>query len=223
MKIIAVYFERKAHYKKLLTVFEKSAAKIMPDIEVEILKIPMPKNIDHKRDTAFAFLAAAEYALKSKECLAIADVDLMFTRSIADVFKIPFDIAVTIHTIKKRKYNTGLWFYRPTDNAREFLKEWINKTIKIKAGFNNKYKNIGHGGIDQAALYFTDQNNKKANIKELLCQEWNSTQYEWRNIDRNTRVIHIKSKLMLATFDRIEIPKGHEYMKPIIKKWRSYL
>lgn len=222
MKIVTVYFERKKQYRKFLTVFRRSARAIMPKVKIEIVTPEMPKNIDHKRDTAFAFLAAANYALRSKVPLVIADVDLMFVKPINDVWKIPFDIAVT--TRNEMKYNTGLWLYRPSEKSRLFVKQWIKNTKHLMRNFC-KYEDFTwqHGGIDQASLYMTIKGNKAIKIKELPCLEWNACQGEWKHADDKTRVIHIKSKLRLAALGKIDIPEGHEYMIPLVKKWRKYL
>ena len=77
----------------------------MPKIKLEIIKIKPPKNIDNKRDLAFAFLVAAKYVLKSDSLVAVADVDLIFQKPITDIKRLPFDIAVTVRN--KIKYNTG--------------------------------------------------------------------------------------------------------------------
>lgn len=219
MKIVTVYFERKSKFRTYLKVFKISAKKTMPKANIEIIKPDMPVNIDHKRDTAFAFIAAAEYALNSKESLAVCDVDLMFIKSIMDIEKKSFDIAVT--TRNKMKYNTGLWFYRPSKQSRAFVKEWIKNTHKIVNNFC-KYEEFSwkNGGIDQASLALTVKKNKDCKIHELPCLEWNATQSEWKHVTEATRVIHIKSKLAQVAFGK-PIPEGHEYMEPLIKKWKE--
>lgn len=224
MKLITVFFARKNKYYELLKVFNNSMRIVMPEIKFKLIKIKKPENIDHKRDTAFAFLAAAEYALKSNCLLAVADCDLMFLKSIKDIHNFEFDIAIT--TRNKMKYNTGLWFYRPNKRSQVFLKKWIANTKILMNNFC-KYESFcwSHGGIDQASLYMTVEKNKKTKIIELPCQEWNATQTEWNSINENTRVIHIKSKLRSAIFNNTEIDPYGEYsfLIPLIKKWRSFL
>jgi hypothetical protein len=222
MNIATVYFERKKTYKKFLRVFKKSAYTAMSKVKLKIIRPDLPQNIDHKRDTAFAFLDAARYALKSDKPLAIADIDLMFVRSIEDVWNLDFDLAVTVRA--GIKYNTGLWFYRPNERSVAFVKQWIKNTKFLMNNFC-EYEGYSwkHGGIDQASLHMTVVKNKEAKILELPCQEWNATQSEWKHVDENTRVVHFKSKLRLATFKRIEVPEGHNYMRPLIKKFKRFL
>ena len=223
MKIITIFFARKKQYNKLLRVWVNSLKKSMPKVNYEIIQIKKPKNIDHKRDTAFAFLAACEYALKSKEILAICDIDLMFLKDITEIEKKDFDIAITIR--KKMKYNTGVWFFKPTPQAKQFLQKWIKNTQRL---INNFCKNEDfcwkHGGIDQASLYLTIKKDKKTKILELPCNEWNATQSEWNTIKMHkVRIVHIKSKLRLAVFNKITIPPEHKNMNMLKNKWKEFL
>jgi len=226
MKIATAFFARKSKYSKLLKVFKNSVKETMPEIKLKIIKMDKPKNIDHKRDTAYSFLAAAEYAIDhGSGLLAIADCDLMFLKSIESIKHEKFDIAITVRN--KMKFNTGLWFMRPTARAKDFVKYWIEKT-KILMNDFCRYEDFcwKHGGIDQASLFLTIEKFKKINILELPCQEWNATQSEWRNVNEDTRVIHIKSQLRGFCCDpdkMIEMDEKWNYLLPLIKKWRDYL
>lgn len=222
MKIISVCFERSGKYGKLATVFEKSLKAVMPAMRYEIIKPKMPPNIDHKRDTAFAFLAAAYYVLKQKELIAVCDIDMMFLKPITDASMMRFDIAVT--TRNKMKYNTGLWFYRPNSRSKMFVRKWIAYT-KIIMGNFCKYEGFSweNGGIDQASLRWAVDKVKNIKVLELPCQKWNSTQSEWKNADEETKIIHIKSKLRTIIFKKLPCPDELSYLKPFIQKWRSYL
>lgn len=225
MKIITVCFARKFYYNKLLRVFENSLKAVMPKIKPKILRPKLPRSIDHKRDTAFAFIAAAKYVLKAKHLTAVCDCDLMFLKSIADITEKDFDIAVT--TRSKVKYNTGLWFYRPSNNAALFVREWIEQTNNIMKDFCT-WEDFcwNHGGIDQASLYLTIRKLKrKIKILELPCEEWNSTQSEWRYIDENTRIIHIKSQLrgFCCKPNKNKITEKWEFLRPYVKMWKGFL
>ena len=224
MKIITVFFARSPKYNKLLKVFETSLKLHMPNIDYQRIDIPKPKNIDHKRDTAFAFIAAAKHALYHKKgIIAVADCDLMFLKSIENIKQYDFDIAIT--TRKKMKYNTGLWFMRPTKEAKKFLIEWMIKTVYLMKNFCEQEEFCwDHGGIDQAALHLAIQKNTETKILELPCMEWNATQSEWRNINDQTRVIHIKSKLREFCCKLKKVPgEQYQYLNPIIETWRYYL
>jgi hypothetical protein len=225
MKIIAIYFQRKPAYKKMARVFENSLVSCMPAVKYEIVKIKHPKNIDHKRDCAYAFLAAANRVLREKELTIVCDIDLLFLKPILDIANFNFDIAVTVR--KSIPYNTGLWAYRPTARARQFIEKWIYYTHTIMKNFC-KYEGFSwdNGGIDQASLKWTmdkNQNNCIATVKELDCQEWNATQSEWKLINNKTRVIHYKSKLRKACFKDDFNYEKLEYLKPLVRIWRDFL
>lgn len=224
MKIVTAFFARNWKYNQLLTVFKNSSRFYMPNIKVKILKMRKPPNIDHKRDTAFAFFGAAQYAYRHKEgILAIADCDLMFQRSIEDIKDYNFDIAIT--TREKIPYNSGLWFMRPTKKAKAFIKRWMKNTEYIVNNFCKfEEESHNHGGIDQASLAWTIDQMNNVDVLKLPCQEWNSTQSEWKNIDDDTRVIHIKSGLRKFCCDPRKTPdEKYNYLLPVIKKWRGFL
>lgn len=222
MKIVSILFKRKKQYSALAKVFERSLKAVMPGVPYEIIEIGMPPNIDHKRDTAYAFFAAAQYVLKQKQLVAMCDIDMMFQKSITDITKKDFDIAVT--TRSKMKYNTGLWFYRPNIRSKYFMKKWIYYTRIIINNFC-KYEGFSweNGGPDQASLKWTVDKIKNIRLLELPCSDWNSTQSEWKYADEKTRIIHIKSQLRSLIFKKIEPPTDLLYLRPFIQKWRSYL
>lgn len=225
MKTITVFFARKNKYNSLLKVFEKSFKHIMPQVKLKIIKTKLPPNVDHKRDTAYAFIKAAEYAMKSNSILAIADCDLMFLKSIEEIEKKDFDIAITIRK-SSLKYNTGLWFCKPTKKAKSFLKKWIKNTLKLMNNFT-AYETFVHnwGGIDQASLHMTLEKSKGVKILELPCEIWNSTQSEWQTINEKTKVVHIKSKLRSYVLNKdldINDKSIYSSLRPVIKKWREY-
>jgi hypothetical protein len=224
MKIITVFFARSPKYNQLLKVFETSLKETMPGVNYKCIKIPKPENIDHKRDTAFAFMAAVKHALyHQKGILAVADCDLMFLKSIENIKDYSFDIAIT--TRKKMKYNTGLWFMRPTKAAQEFLIQWMIKTEYLMKHFCEKEEFCWqYGGIDQASLHLTIKKNEKAKVVELPCNEWNATQSEWKNVNQHTRVVHVKSALReFCTKPKKKPGEKYAYLNPLINLWRQHL
>jgi len=226
MRIATVYFERHKNYRKFLNAFKNSAKCYMPNSKIDIIKIDTPPKVDmddHKKDTAEAFIAACMYCFANKKEVAISDVDMMFVRSIEDVWKHDFDIAITTRN-HSMKYNTGLWFFRPTVNGIYFLKRWLRHTKNLLKHFEKNFEFIwrGWGGIDQASLHMAIEENKKAKILELPCAEWNSTQSEWKDINTETRVIHIKSKLGLIAKGRKKIPEDQPYLEEIVNKWKGF-
>lgn len=230
MKIIAAYFNRGGIYSKLKTVFERSCKQFMPETELEILEMKMPVKIDHKRDTAWAFFEAANYALESKEALAICDIDIMFNGSIMDAFDHNFDIGITVRKSFKHPYNTGVWFYRPTGPAQEFLTRWIEYTEVLVDDFEKRIEFITqHGGIDQASLAMAMQEKSDAIIKEFPCLIYNAEQSCWANMTDKTKVIHIKSGLRKLCLNGITDDKikdqwpNSDHRNAVYSMFQSYL
>lgn len=216
MKLLAVYFNRNGLYSNLRKVFELSAQKHMPNIATKIVELPMPPKKDHKRDTATAFIAAAKYVLTVKEPVIVCDIDLMFVGDVAEGMRQVVDVGVTTREGFKHPYNSGVWFYRPTNSAAAFVEEWVNNTRYYVDTFESNYEFIHqHGGIDQAALAKTVQENEsmhKACITNLPCKVWNAEQSSWRYMTANTRVVHIKSGLRRACLSLQE-------PKTLLKQW----
>lgn len=224
MKIIATYFDRKNKYRRLLKVFLATAAEHMPDVEVDLIKVRPPRKISRKHDMAHAFNLAAERAIQGGKDAAICDIDLMFMQSIEPAFDLDFDVAVTVR--EKYHYNTGLWFYRPTDKANIFIKAWIDNTVLMMQHPEQeeiKFMIDKYAGIDQASLARTIAEKKRINVLELQCTVWNSCQGEWKHINKNTKVIHVKSGLRRIAVDCKKMKVGEEYLIPHAEKWRSYL
>jgi hypothetical protein len=227
MKIVTVYFNRKHRYEKLLTVFKSSLKRVMPKAKIKIIKPVIIKKYNRKNDITMSFLASAYYAFKSKERLIVADVDLMFLKRIDDAFNSDFDIAITVRKDRDKYYNTGLWFYRPTEGAKRFLDLWIKETERlIKEAQQTKRWIFTHGGVDQMSLHHILERNEKenfANIKKLPCLIWNACQTEWDHVTNKTRVIHIKSKLRDYALKH-KTPREHlKSIKKLGIMWRSFL
>lgn len=218
MRLITAFFDRTGRYKRLLNVFEKSARKHIPKVKITIVNEKPINNINHKYDTFFAFVMAAEYTIAAGDNVAVCDCDLMFKKDISDVWNKDFDIAVTVR--KKMPFNTGIWFYRHNERSVNFVNHWIENCKTIADNYE-QYESYtdSHGGIDQAALALTIDQGHEIKLLELPCQEWNSCQGEWATADENTRVIHIKSKLRMACFNKSQ---PEDYMIPLIQEWKSY-
>lgn len=229
MKILSSFFDRNKQYGPLRTVFERSAAAVMPDIPVEIRNMPMPIKIDHKRDTAWAFLDAANYVLESNEDIAVCDIDLMFTGDISKAFEHDFDIGITVRE-GKHPYNTGVWFSRPTQPARDFVYRWIELTELLIDTYEKNYPFIhSHGGIDQASLAMAMVEQHMAEVHQFPCVEYNAEQSCWKDMDHRTRVVHIKSGLRKYCLTGIADDKLREQWpddmarQATYQKFRSYL
>lgn len=216
MRIVAAMMESAGYYARLRRVFERSAAAVMPGVEIEVLELG-PRPGTRQDAMADCFVAAAERAIEVGGEVTVCDLDLMFLREIESAFAAPFDVAYTVRTTSLR-YNTGLWFMRPS--GRRFVERWVAWTRKIQASPRMwRVELAAFGGIDQLALHFTVSEGG-AELLELPCQEWNATQSEWAAVDSLTRVVHVKSALRRAALgmERLSDPS----LAPLVEQFRRW-
>lgn len=231
MKILSVYFNRNGAYRPLRKVFEASARRFMPDASIEILELPMPRAIDHKRDTSTAFIAAAERVLEDNVSVAVCDIDLMFRGSIEPAMDATKAIGITTRESFKHPYNTGVWFFRPGLGSREFIYKWVNETKRLVRDFDAELEYIlEHGGIDQAALDAVIKRDPNlAHVARFDCMEYNAEQSCWAGMTEKTRVVHIKSGLRIACLTGRHVPKfvaqwpDSEEREATVAEFRRYL
>lgn len=220
MRLVTALFDRDGDYRRMYRVLERSAAEFMPEVKPELIHCEPPEGSDPFRDTYFGFLPAAREALTTEEPIAVADADLMFTGSITDVWDFDFDLAFTARDHRMR-YNTGLWFARPTDAARKFMADWIDETALCYDAFSMRMVH-DNGGIDQQSLFNMLQRRQGAKILLLPCQIWNAEQTCWNRVTPETKVIHIKSGLRPVCLGRAALEPKHARLQPIVDKWRHY-
>lgn len=198
MKVVTVYFDEKPIYRKLKEIFVNSYREVMPGTELVILEPGKQKRkkYNHKLDTAVGFITAANYVIQQGGSCIVVDIDMLWIKSVLDVFKQEFDLAVTVRDCKA-KYNTGFWVYTP--HARKAVVQWKVFTDYYAENLDRLHDEIWqHGGIDQIALHDTIKTSPELKVLELPCREWNAEQTTWNEVDGSTRLIHIKSKLRQA-------------------------
>lgn len=217
MKIVAAMMESAGYYARLRRVFERSAAAVMPNVTVEVIELG--ERPGTRQDAmADCFVAAAERAIEAGGEVAVCDLDLMFLREIESVFAQPFDVAYTVRATSLR-YNTGLWFMRPS--GRRFVELWTEWTRKIQASPREWHTLLRvFGGIDQLALHFAVVEGGGCDLLELPCREWNATQSEWAAVDESTRVVHVKSALRRAALgmERLKNPS----LAALVERFRRW-
>jgi len=213
--IVTSHFDR-GDYGDLLTVMRRSAAATMGIIPV-VLPVVAPKKKDINADCIAAFLPVAQYVIDAGVPAICSDADMMFTGNMTEVFDMDFDFAYTVRDT--RDYvNAGMWFYRPTDAGRRFVKLWRQCVMNPSKEHRKKY-----GPAEQGALVQAIEMNTEAKLLALPCRVWNSTQYEWESFGPDTKAVHIKSELR-------DLVRGKEVRKPIYEHhhklaemWRAYL
>lgn len=223
MKLITVATDAgNGRIDALYRVFEASARNCIPVVEIKKLEIQYRPADNRNRALMIneSFIAAAEAAVMGKEPVAVCDCDLMFLGDISPAFDSPFDIGITVRG-GSMPYNTGLWFYNPTEKAESFVLKWVEnaKALYTMRHTTKQAEHISrHGGIDQAAL--SDAlDTEPATVKLFNCKEWNACQGDWASMV-NPLVVHVKSQLRNAVFNpNLAVPPG---CAQIVKLWRKY-
>jgi len=232
MIIVSTFFDREPKYRKLLNIFYNSASEFMQNSEIRIFDVELNQKKygddrinNHHWDTYFAFMRKITEAInickKEYENVLMSDCDMMFYKSVNDIWCEDFDIAITVRD-HRCKYNTGICFVKPTFAAIKFLKDWRNKTKEIAKRFDlneiNKY-----WGIDQASLAATLQEfQDDIKILELPCSIWNAEQNCWCNLFPDVKAVHIKSGLRKIFFGRQKMIPKHNYLIPILERIKKY-
>ena len=227
MIFVSTFFDREPKYRKLLNICYNSAKEKMPNTEFHILSIVLPrygycrdKIVNHDWDTYYAFMAKISHAIELNDNILMADSDIIFTGSVNSVWQKDFDIAITTRN-HKCKYNTGIVFIKPTREAKQFLRVWKQHTREIAKRYNIREFRQWMG-IDQASLHKTIQEKIPVKLIELPCHIWNAEQTSWKDITKETKVIHIKSGLRRIYFDEERMSQKHEFLRPILERMRKY-
>jgi hypothetical protein len=232
MIIVSTFFDREPKYRKLLNVFYNSASEVMPNSEIRIFHVePNQKKYgddrinNHHWDTYFAFMRKITEAYiiskNERENVLMSDCDMMFYKSVNDIWCEDFDIAITVRD-HRCKYNTGICFVKPTIAAGRFLEHWENKTREIAHRFDLNEINR-YWGIDQASLAATlTEFQDDIKVLELPCAIWNAEQNCWRNLSYDVRAVHIKSGLRKIFFGKQQMVPKHNYLNPILERAKKY-
>jgi len=222
--ITSCFETQRGYYGDLLKVFKYSAGLHMPD--VNIIVIDKQPEIDMSRGNTYGAMTArlnqwAEVIGGVKGNIILADVDMVFLDDVTHVFhEYEFDVAYTSRKSKFKPINGGIIFIR--DGAQDFIKIWavINNKMHSDPLFHNQWRKK-YKGMNQPALgYLIEKPHKhKFKMKALPCSVYNACDQEWKRIDGNTKVIHLKKALRKALDG--EPIKGAEKALEIWKKYEE--
>jgi hypothetical protein len=151
----------------------------------------------------------------------LIDADMMITRPLEDVWRIPFDLAYTYRQEGRLPLNGGVVFVRVSPAARRFVDRWFAMNQRFLANANeHRHWRTKYAGINQAAFgYMLERERDPAvTIAKLTCHEWNAENTAWAKFDPNvTRIVHLKSGLRRALFG---MPARPEH-KRLITLWHA--
>lgn len=204
MKLVTVYFDYpgSTNYQRLLNAMINSASSV--GYEIDVIRIDAPEQIKNKRSHDSNTAKLREWsgyldAVGEGEEIVFLDCDLIFLKRIDDAFNHDFDVAYTYRD-NGVPLNGGVVFLRNNKYARGFIRMWTdvneamyNGRIQMKP-YVDKYC-----GINQSAFgYLLETEDLDCDIEALPCSIYNACGDKWRDLDPDTRIIHIKDELRRA-------------------------
>ena len=204
MQIVTVQFNYKGRpdYGLLLDVFRYSVKKYMPNVKFIEIKIEAPINKTGRQlnfnynDVKLKYWR--DFMENATDDTIFADCDMLALQSAEHAFDIPFDVAATFRTVKKRiPMNGGIICARPTEAAKRFFREWyqINHRMLHNKPFHQEWRRVW-AGMNQAAFGYVFKKGKHcARIHRYMTREWNAVDCDWNHLYEKTVFLHIKSKL----------------------------
>lgn len=235
MTIVCVVFDYlKNDYKTMFSVLKKSIAYHIPDAKV-ILVTDMPQievneRINkHKKYKYASFRAKMEVwasMVDIDDDIVFMDADMVLDGDISHVFKSEFDIAVTVRRHKKKNVNSGIVFVKNTKRAKGFIRTWCETDRRMYQDkdlhdlWSKKYE-----GMNQASLGYMLHHYGKVSILCLPCVVYNSCEIEWKNMNRKTCVIHLKTPLRDVIQGKDSIVKTEKKYRGATRAyeiWRKY-
>lgn len=189
-------------YSVLSKVFEHSVKKYCPDAELELLKVKPPELKRKARSRSFASNTLKlglwlDILKKTDDNVIFMDCDMIVLKDISEAFNYKFDIGYTVRTRSPIPFNGGVVFVKNTPNAIKFIELWkeINRQMYEDYTFHMPYR-TKYAGMNQASFgYLLEKKKYDAKVKKFNCDIWNACDDNWRDISKDTKVIHIKGGL----------------------------
>lgn len=156
--------------------------------------------------------------------LLLIDADMFFVNPIDDIWEQDFDIAYTVrHSVLP--FNLGVIFVRVSAPARAFFAAWTaeNRHMLQKKAVHRLYRSR-FGGINQASFGRTLETDavRGVNLLGIPCVEWNCEDSAWESFDpRKTRIVHVKSALRRAIFDRNAEDMAKPGVARLVEMWKG--
>jgi hypothetical protein len=145
--------------------------------------------------------------------IALLDVDTIVCGALDDAFRDSFDIAVT-HRGGVGSINSGVVFARGGETTTAFFLRWFRLTARLAK--SDKTKRFS----DQDALKQCVAANLAAKVVGLPCQRWNCEQHTWKDFNKDTRIVHVKSDARKHLFNGE--PLISEGAETVVTLWLAY-
>ena len=202
MKIVAVEFNYagETKYSILSQVLKKSIEKNCPSAEFTLIQIAPPERIIREKrcfdSNTIKIEKWLEFLETANDDVIFLDCDMIVLQDLKIAFDEDFDIGLTKRKFKV-PYNGGAVFIRNNERAKDFIRTWrdINNKMFNEPSFHLPWR-VKYAGMNQAALgYVLEKSKLPAKIKDFPAYLWNCCQEDWKKVNNDTKIIHIKSEL----------------------------
>lgn len=224
MKIISVYFDyaQDKRYSTMAEVLKYTAKKYCPECDFELIKLKAPMRDGPRSFTSNTVKMDCWIDLlnNSDDDVLFLDCDMIILQNLHSVLSGNYDIGITKRTKSRVPYNGGFVVVKNNDKARDFMLLWQDVNTKMYKDrlFHSKWRNK-YAGMNQAALgYILEKEKFLACINYLPCKIWNSCDDDWKFLNAETKVIHIKGNLRRAIFS---CSNNLAYRRPLIL-WNNH-
>ena len=233
MKIITVQFNyRNTMFERLLTAFRNSINLHMPETGLTEYIYDFDKtrtNLDRCSSVitnTFKLDKWVEILENETENICLTDCDMLMVNPIDDVWNYDFDVAYTARRRYKETgqgipYNGGVVFIRPNERSINFFKRWaeINREMVYDPAFHAEWRKK-YAGMNQSAFgYIIEKEKDICDFKELPCPIWNSVDESWTELNNDTKMVHIKSKLRRCCMGT---NKTNASLQRVVDLWEWY-
>jgi hypothetical protein len=215
MLVYTVYFKpSRGDFERLKKVFVYSLKKHSPGVKIYEHEVDYPPE-DGRRPShteniyKLGFWNDLIQRKNDNEPVLLCDCDLLVTQDITDMIDhCESDISFTSREGYDWKYNAGVILVKPTDRAKRFFQRWYDVSLKFDATDENYWRMIlgKYKGATQSTLaHVIGSREYEDVIGEIPCQVWNLAETEFDQFDKNTRIVHIKSRLRDRILNGVEI------------------
>lgn len=214
---VVVYFdyEGKVTYTTLAKVLEHSIIKNVPLSRIisKGLTVPIESSVSRSRSFLSNTIKLEHWieildSLPYGSQLVFIDADTLVIKDIREVFNKDFDVAYTKRTSSSFPINGGVLFIKKTERSMQFLREWkiVNDTMFHDKTFHEHWRKK-YAGINQAAFgYLLEKYKEPIDLLEVPCAIYNACNEDWRDLNPDCRIVHIKGPFRKVLFEQQKNP-----------------
>jgi len=224
LTIICVVFDYLNNdYHTMFTVLHKSIKHNMPDADILLItqQPDIEVNDNHKDDSKnnyASFRAKLDIWAENvniDDDIIFLDVDMVVDKDLSHVFDQEFDVAITTRSHKNKSINSGVVFVRNTDTAKQFIRQWakIDSRMFWDTAFHYEWRK-SYRGMNQTSLGYMVHNQGEAKLLYLPCKIYNCCDDDWRLLNDDTCIVHLKKPLR-------EVVQRRRHIKKVAVKYKG--